>query len=1017
MIKFSFVKMVSCFMMGACAVTAQAAPVLLGNYDDMAIGTKVDLWDYWGGLGVRQGEVVADPTNASNHVLHVTINNWGQFAYFPLPEDYAGSNITRKEQVVFRIYRANSDQNDWKKIQIYQDHDLMYEDDGYPHQGDKGVWQWRSYNIPSSFSSNGTFLALGFNSDASDYYIDDVQLRSADDDFEDISQDTSVDISEQNSSSSYKIFSRNLNIAAGVTFSLTSARYTYWTGKVKGEGRIDLHSGGERTYLGGSDKKYPDWSNFHGEMHVYPYKGKSSSNGFYGLCWMHNGKTFNADAAMTDVTEGKANSCLAGAALYLHEGAALASESGTRGMRIGHLETEAGSQVYGYLKNTSGNHAYYIIGGSNKDATLAGRISPFGDNLAMQVGLIKEGRGTYRITGNNNLITGGIRVLQGRVLLNNDATVAQSGKLSGALGTPQSAATTGLYVMTAGIAGGTGHIAATTNLYGILQPGDDGIGHLAIADYAKSQTLTLIVRPTARIDCEIESAASYDEVTVAGPVNYYNIRQDFAESEQMPRIRISLTEGASLQVGDEFTLFTAQSKKSYNDVPWEFDIRYPKSYTWEVSQILDADGFRVVAKVISLAYSGQGDIEDDPDEDNGGVSSDDGAFNLAEEQTDETPLRQFVDDKEMFVGTCVPVWTIPVYNANDNRTKLIAREYNMVVCENEMKFDATEPSQGQFSYGSGDQLVNFAAANGMRIRGHALAWHSQVPTWLTADGNKNTRNLSRTQLLAILKNHIFNVVGHWKGKIAEWDVANEVLDDNQTSIYSNPNAYDLRPSVWRTGIGEDFLDSAFVWAHQADPDAILILNDYGVEGKGWGKSEALYNLAKRLKNSGIPIDGVGLQCHMDVGLDYISSIEDNIKRFGSAGFQCHVTELDLGIHAEATAEVLEQQASNYYSLARIAMRHDNCKSMMIWGLSDDLTWRNGTKPLLFDADLNKKPAYWGVHAALRQAAGRELEGIEEMEAERPAEETGQIHDLMGRMTRVCIPGHLYIYNGKKFIIK
>ena len=209
----------------------------------------------------------------------------------------------------------------------------------------------------------------------------------------------------------------------------------------------------------------------------------------------------------------------------------------------------------------------------------------------------------------------------------------------------------------------------------------------------------------------------------------------------------------------------------------------------------------------------------------------------------------------------------------------------MVVCENEMKFDAVEPNQGSFSFNDGDRLVNFANRHNMRVRGHTLAWHSQVPTWLTSDGTKNTNNFSRKQLLDILHNHIKNVVTHWKGKVAEWDVANEVLSDNQQTIYSNPNGYDLRPSVWATGIGEDFLDSAFVWAHKYDPDAVLILNDYGVENKGWGKSEALYNLAMRLRNSGIPIHGVGLQAHMDAGNVSAKAIDANITRFKDAGFE------------------------------------------------------------------------------------------------------------------------------------
>ena len=818
------------------------------------------------------------------------------------------------------------------------------------------------------------------------------------------------DISKQNTSSSYETFSTPVRMLEGSNLILKTARYTYITSTVTGEGRIDIYSGGERTYIGGSDKKSPDWSKFKGDVHVWPYKNLSTSNGFYGLMWMHNGKTFNPDAAVNDMAEGKANSTLATSRLTIHKGATLAAESGTRGIRIGHLDTEEGSQIYGYAKAKSGNSVYYILGKSDDDAVLAGRISPIDDNLDTQVGIVKEGLGTYRITGNRNIINGAIRVLSGRVLINNDAAEAKAQKLSGGTGTPSSASTAGLYIMKDGIAGGTGNIAATTNVYGILQPGDDGIGTLTIADYAKNKDITLILRPTARIDCEIASTESYDRVEVEGAVSYYNIDQEFSVSEQKPRLRIQLTKEADLHEGDEFVLFSAKSKTAYNNVAWDFDIIYPKAYNWKVEQQLTEDGFKVVARVTSLSYSGQGDVEESQEEEETTIYE---LPDLAQEKKDYTPLREYADKNDTYIGTCVPVWKINVDNDNESRSSLIAKEYNMVVCENEMKFDAVEPNQGSFSFNDGDRLVKFANRHNMRVRGHTLAWHSQVPTWLTSDGTKNTNNFSRKQLLDILHNHIKNVVTHWKGKVAEWDVANEVLSDNQQTIYSNPNGYDLRPSVWATGIGEDFLDSAFVWAHKYDPDAVLILNDYGVENKGWGKSEALYNLAMRLRNSGIPIHGVGLQTHMDAGNVSAKAIDANIARFKDAGLECHITELDLGIDDASTAN-LQKQALDFYSLMHVAMKHDNCKSLMIWGLSDDLTWRTGRRPLLFDSNLSRKPAYWAVHAALRENADTEETGNNELRITN-YKKTDAMFNILGQRVKTLEKGKIYIIDGKKYI--
>jgi len=256
------------------------------------------------------------------------------------------------------------------------------------------------------------------------------------------------------------------------------------------------------------------------------------------------------------------------------------------------------------------------------------------------------------------------------------------------------------------------------------------------------------------------------------------------------------------------------------------------------------------------------------------------------------------------------------------------------------------------------------------------------------------------------------VVGHWKGQIMEWDVCNEVLDDNQQKIWSNPNSYDLRQSIWATVIGEDYLDSAFVWTHRVDPDAKLFLNDYGVEGKGWGKSEALVNLANRLRNSGVPIDGIGLQGHMEASMNYFDAIEQNIARCSEQGLLCHITELDLGIDSY-NASNLEMQGTAYYRLARMAMKYSNCSSLMIWGLTDDMTWRTGKYPLLFDSNRSKKAAYWGVHAALRQAAGVELD----IEAVEESSSDDTVFDLCGQRVYQLLPGQMYISQGRKFIVK
>lgn len=991
-----------CNLFGAFALNmmvclgANAQGLVLCDFENYNIGDSYPMWNFFGGQPVSKAVVEADPKNGGNKVLHVYLKEWNSYPSFTLPDDLAGKALVEKKNYVsLRIMRSNNDANDYKKFTICQGSVRLYEDDGYPAQGNKGVWQSRTYPLPASSDASGTVIALGFHSDASDYYIDDIVLKGEYDDYR-VAKDDVVNFAKQNASSAYEYFTTPLLIPEGKSFTLETARYSYINSKVAGEGTLNIKSGGERTYIGNDDKSYPDGTGFKGTAHVYPYKNLSSSNGFYGLVWMHGGKTFSLDAALTNLDDSKAMNFFQNSTLVLHNGATLGAESGTHGMRIGHLEMEEGSQLYGYIKSKDSNNTYYIVGGNDDDATLAGKMSPMSDNAKMLLGLIKEGKGTYRITGKANNLTGGLRVLSGKVLING-TTSANS-----------------LYIMKDGIAGGKGTLKGESQIYGILQPGDEGTGKF-------SQTGKMILRPSARIDCQIKDIDNYDQVKVSGAATYYNVGQDFATSDKNPRLRIYLADDADVKEGDSFTLFTATKKELYNKVDWKFDIRYPKSCTWEVEQISDATGFKVVATVTSTKYSGQGNVDYDDEDDKEDVGGNEDTFDLAAEKGDATPLRKYADSKNAYIGTCVPVWSINVDNASDVRTKLIANEFNMVVCENEMKFDAIEPNQNQFDYYNGDRLVNFAQKNKMYVRGHTLAWHSQVPGWLTSDGKKNTYNRSRKELLEILKNHIKNVVTHYKGKIKEWDVVNEVLDDNQTTIYSNPNGYDLRPSVWATGIGEDFIDSAFVWAHQYDPQAKLILNDYGVEGKGWGKSEALYNLAKRLRKSGIPIDGVGLQGHMDADLKYINAIEQNIARYQQDGFLCHITELDLGISSNSTEE-LEMQANAYYRLAKVAMKYDNCCSLMIWGLTDDLTWRGGKRPLLFDANNAKKPAYWGVHAALKDSETTET-GIITLPTSSSEDdlllnalnEGEAIHDLMGRKVTKLEHNHIYIYKGKKIV--
>ncbi len=207
--------------------------------------------------------------------------------------------------------------------------------------------------------------------------------------------------------------------------------------------------------------------------------------------------------------------------------------------------------------------------------------------------------------------------------------------------------------------------------------------------------------------------------------------------------------------------------------------------------------------------------------------------------------------------------------------------------------DRGAPSGG-FSFEAADKLVAFAAENGMRMRGHTLVWHSQLAPWV--------KGLPPAELRAAMERHIRGVVGHWKGKVAAWDVVNEAIADGPSG--------ELRADSPFAALGPTFIDDAFKLAHAADPAALLFYNDYEIEGEGTPKSDAAYRLCKRLKEAGVPIDGVGFQMHVDPRhWPSADSIKRNMERFAALGLRIEITEMDVpvGEIAGTMDEKLQQQ--------------------------------------------------------------------------------------------------------------
>jgi len=238
---------------------------------------------------------------------------------------------------------------------------------------------------------------------------------------------------------------------------------------------------------------------------------------------------------------------------------------------------------------------------------------------------------------------------------------------------------------------------------------------------------------------------------------------------------------------------------------------------------------------------------------------------------------------------------------------LIDAQFNSISPENVLKWERVHPELGRYDFGLADQYVDFGVEHHMFIVGHTLVWHNQVPLWVFQDDNGNL--LTRDALLARLKDHIDTVVGRYKGKIQSWDVVNEVLNEDGT----------LRQSLWYKIIGPDYIEKAFQFAHEADPEAQLFYNDYNLENDA--KLKGAIALVKKLKSEGIPITGVGIQGHDH--LDWPSAEQEDvaISAFAALGVKVAITELDMTVLPNAGAQpsadinlkVQQQAALNPYS--------------------------------------------------------------------------------------------------------
>lgn len=315
------------------------------------------------------------------------------------------------------------------------------------------------------------------------------------------------------------------------------------------------------------------------------------------------------------------------------------------------------------------------------------------------------------------------------------------------------------------------------------------------------------------------------------------------------------------------------------------------------------------------------------------------------------------------IGTCVS--TLPLLG-DRNYAETLTREFNLVTPENALKFGVISPARGRYDFAEADALVEFAESHGMEVRGHVLVWDLQLPYWL------NEGKFSPGEMREILENHITTVVRRYVGRIAIWDVVNEAIGDDGT----------LRETRWYKAIGRDYLSIAFRAARAANPQALLFYNDHGIEATD-RHFNGVCQLLQDLRAKGTPVDGVGLQMHLDIeNTASIPHLAERLDRLAALGFRVHVTELDvrLKLGGEPTKEQLASQATVYRCVLRACIDGRSCDALVLWGFSDRHSWVPHFFPgyggaLIFDAEYKKKPSYEAIALELREESRvREIGG-------------------------------------------
>jgi endo-1,4-beta-xylanase len=311
--------------------------------------------------------------------------------------------------------------------------------------------------------------------------------------------------------------------------------------------------------------------------------------------------------------------------------------------------------------------------------------------------------------------------------------------------------------------------------------------------------------------------------------------------------------------------------------------------------------------------------------------------------SDRPGLGRLAERSGRYFGTAV---TLDQLGVNTAYTDVVNDQFDMITPGNAMKWDTTEPQDGVFNFGPGDQVVAYARQHHDRVRGHTLVWHSQLAPWVS--------QLPADQVQAAMEEHITAEVSHYRGQIYAWDVVNEPFNEDGT----------LRATPFSTAMGVDYIADALRTAHAADPHAKLYVNDYNIEGLG-AKSDGMYNLVKQLKAAHVPLDGVGIQGHLAIQYGFPTGMRANLQRFADLGVDVAITELDVRMPLPEDATKDATQITYFTNVVDACLAVRRCVGITQWGVGDADSWiltffPGQGAPLLYDVNYLPKPVYAAV---------------------------------------------------------